>query len=53
MLRSALAAWAGGPDAATEALEAAGVAPTLRGEQLDVAQFAAIAVAGRTAVARR
>jgi 16S rRNA (adenine1518-N6/adenine1519-N6)-dimethyltransferase len=53
MLRSALAGWAGGPDAAEAVLTAAGVAPTLRGEQLDVAQFAAIAVAGRTAVARR
>jgi 16S rRNA (adenine1518-N6/adenine1519-N6)-dimethyltransferase len=53
MLRSALAAWAGGVDAAVEVLEAAGVAPTLRGEQLDVAQFAAIAVAGRSLTARR
>jgi 16S rRNA (adenine1518-N6/adenine1519-N6)-dimethyltransferase len=43
MLRSALAAWAGSTVAAQEALEAAGIDPTLRGEQLDVRQFAAIA----------
>ena len=45
MLRSALAAWAGGGQAATEVLARAGVAPTARGEELDVAQFAAIAAA--------
>jgi len=43
MLRSALAAVAGSPTAATEALESAGVDPTLRGEQLDVDDFARIA----------
>jgi 16S rRNA (adenine1518-N6/adenine1519-N6)-dimethyltransferase len=48
MLRSALASWAGGAGTAVEILTAAGVAPTARGEQLDVAAFAAIASA-RTA----
>jgi 16S rRNA (adenine1518-N6/adenine1519-N6)-dimethyltransferase len=43
MLRSALAGWAGSPAAAQAALTAAGVDPTARGEQLTVAQFAAIA----------
>jgi 16S rRNA (adenine1518-N6/adenine1519-N6)-dimethyltransferase len=45
MLRSALAAWAGGAAAAREILERAGVAPTARGEELDVAAFVAIASA--------
>jgi 16S rRNA (adenine1518-N6/adenine1519-N6)-dimethyltransferase len=45
MLRSALAGWAGGADAAATILRAAGVAPTDRGEQLDVAAFAKIAAA--------
>ena len=45
-LRAALASWAGGADAAVAALEAAGVDPSARGEQLDVAAFTAIA-AGR------
>jgi len=45
MLRSALAVWAGGAAAATEILERAGVASTARGEELDVAAFAAIASA--------
>jgi len=53
MLRSALAGWAGGAGAAAEILAAAGVPPTARGEQLDVAQFAAVAVAGRSVTARR
>jgi 16S rRNA (adenine1518-N6/adenine1519-N6)-dimethyltransferase len=53
MLRSALAGWAGGADAAERVLRAADVAPTARGEQLDVAQFAAIAAAGRGVTARR
>ena len=48
MLRSALAAWAGGPEAAVEVLRWAGVAPTARGEELDVAAFASIAAAGAT-----
>ncbi len=42
-LRSALARWAGGADAAEATLRAAGVDPTLRGERLDVSAFAAIA----------
>ena len=46
-LRSALAAWAGSPAAAEDALRAAGVDPSLRGEALGVADFARIAVAGR------
>ncbi len=45
-LRSALAAWAGSPAAAEDALRAAGVDPALRGEALGVAEFARIAVAG-------
>jgi 16S rRNA (adenine1518-N6/adenine1519-N6)-dimethyltransferase len=45
MLRSALAGWAGGPAAAAAVLTRAGVPVTARGEQLDVAQFAAIAAA--------
>ncbi len=45
MLRSALAGWAGGPDAAAEVVRRAGVPSTARGEELDVAQFAAIAAA--------
>ncbi len=45
-LRAALASWAGGAHAAAAALVAAGVDPSARGEQLDVATFAAIA-AGR------
>jgi 16S rRNA (adenine1518-N6/adenine1519-N6)-dimethyltransferase len=47
MLRSALAGWAGGVDSATEVLERAAVAPTARGEQLSVTQFAAIAAAAK------
>ncbi len=46
MLRSALAGWAGGAEAATEVLVRAGVAPTARAEQLGIDQFAAIS-AGR------
>jgi 16S rRNA (adenine1518-N6/adenine1519-N6)-dimethyltransferase len=52
MLRSALAAWAGGADAAKEILARAGVAPTARGEELDVGQFAAIASARGSRVPR-
>lgn len=47
MLRSALSGWAGGSQRAVAILEAAEVDPTSRGEALDVAQFAAIAAAGR------
>jgi 16S rRNA (adenine1518-N6/adenine1519-N6)-dimethyltransferase len=43
MLRSALAGWAGSPAAAEDALRAAGVDPSARGETLDVTAFAAIA----------
>ena len=43
MLRSALAGLAGGAAAAERALTAAGVPPTVRGEELTIAQFAAIA----------
>ncbi|MEO8106421.1 MAG: 16S rRNA (adenine(1518)-N(6)/adenine(1519)-N(6))-dimethyltransferase RsmA [Actinomycetes bacterium] len=48
-LRSALARWAGSADAAEAALRSAGVDPTLRGERLDVTQFAAIAEHRRAA----
>jgi 16S rRNA (adenine1518-N6/adenine1519-N6)-dimethyltransferase len=48
-LRSALAAWAGSPAAAEEALRAAGVDPALRGEALGISQFARIAAAGHGA----
>ncbi|MEZ5115311.1 MAG: 16S rRNA (adenine(1518)-N(6)/adenine(1519)-N(6))-dimethyltransferase RsmA [Candidatus Nanopelagicales bacterium] len=44
-LRAALAGWAGSAAAAEAALLAAGVDPTVRGEQLDVAAFARIAAA--------
>jgi 16S rRNA (adenine1518-N6/adenine1519-N6)-dimethyltransferase len=46
MLRSALSTWAGSPAAATVILDRAGVAPTARGEELDIGAFTAIAVAG-------
>jgi 16S rRNA (adenine1518-N6/adenine1519-N6)-dimethyltransferase len=42
-LRGALASWAGGPQRAEQVLLAAGVAPSARGEQLAVADFARIA----------
>lgn len=42
-LRKAVAALAGSPDAAESAIRAAGIDPTLRGERLDVAAFAALA----------
>jgi 16S rRNA (adenine1518-N6/adenine1519-N6)-dimethyltransferase len=44
-LRAALAGWAGSPAAAEAALRAAGIDPSERGEQLDVAAFARIAAA--------
>jgi 16S rRNA (adenine1518-N6/adenine1519-N6)-dimethyltransferase len=47
MLRSALAGWAGSAARAVAVLERAGVEPTVRGEQLDVARFTEIARAGR------
>lgn len=46
-LRAALAGWAGSADRAGELLRAAGVDPSTRGEQLDVADFARIAAAAR------
>ena len=42
-LRAALAGWAGGAASAEQALVAAGIDPSLRGEQLGVAEFTAIA----------
>ncbi|TXK43459.1 16S rRNA (adenine(1518)-N(6)/adenine(1519)-N(6))-dimethyltransferase RsmA [Nonomuraea sp. C10] len=42
-LRAALAGWAGSPAAAEQALRAAGVDPSVRGEQLDIHAFARIA----------
>jgi 16S rRNA (adenine1518-N6/adenine1519-N6)-dimethyltransferase len=42
-LRAALAGWAGSASAAEEALRSAGVPPSARGEQLDVADFARVA----------
>ncbi|WP_341358994.1 16S rRNA (adenine(1518)-N(6)/adenine(1519)-N(6))-dimethyltransferase RsmA [Georgenia sp. M64] len=42
-LRAALAGWAGSPAAAEEALRAAGVEPSERGEKLAIADFARIA----------
>jgi 16S rRNA (adenine1518-N6/adenine1519-N6)-dimethyltransferase len=42
-LRAALAGWAGSPGAAEDALRAAGIDPTTRGEALDVADFARLA----------
>lgn len=44
-LRSALAKWAGSADAATQIVQHAGIDPTLRGERLAIAEFAAIAAA--------
>ena len=44
-LRAALAGWAGSPGAAEEALRAAGIDPTARGEALHVADFARLAEA--------
>ncbi len=51
MLRSALASWAGSTAEAERIVVAAGVAPTARGETLDVKQFAAIAAARRSGFA--
>lgn len=44
-LRAALAGWAGSPSAAEDVLQAAGVDPGARGEQLAVEDFARIAAA--------
>jgi 16S rRNA (adenine1518-N6/adenine1519-N6)-dimethyltransferase len=48
MLRSALAGWAGSVTAARAALAAAGVEETMRGEQLTIEQFVAVADARPT-----
>jgi 16S rRNA (adenine1518-N6/adenine1519-N6)-dimethyltransferase len=48
-LRAALAGWAGSPVLAEQALRAAGVDPTARGEVLDITAFARIAEAGAEA----
>lgn len=42
-LRAALAGWAGSPGAAERALRTAGIAPTARGEALDITDFARLA----------
>lgn len=44
-LRAALATWAGSPAQAEEILRRAGIAPSERGEQLDITDFARIAAA--------
>ena len=49
-LRAALAPWAGSAAAAEQVLRKAAVDPALRGESLDVADFARIAIAGRQPV---
>jgi 16S rRNA (adenine1518-N6/adenine1519-N6)-dimethyltransferase len=46
-LRSALADWAGSPAAAEQVVRNAGVDPSLRGEALDITEFARIAAAGQ------
>ena len=51
-LRAALAGWAGSAANAETALRAAGVDPRTRGEQLDIATFAAIAAARLAVVSR-
>jgi 16S rRNA (adenine1518-N6/adenine1519-N6)-dimethyltransferase len=48
-LRAALASWAGSAAEAERLIRAAGIDPALRGESLGVAEFARIALAGRTA----
>ncbi|WP_229789587.1 16S rRNA (adenine(1518)-N(6)/adenine(1519)-N(6))-dimethyltransferase RsmA [Pilimelia terevasa] len=48
-LRAALAGWAGSPAAAEAVLRAAGIAPGARGEQLAVADFAAVSRAAARA----
>ncbi len=53
MLRSALATLAGGPDAAARILASARIAPTARGEELSIDQFAMIAAARRSLGHRR
>jgi 16S rRNA (adenine1518-N6/adenine1519-N6)-dimethyltransferase len=48
-LRAALASWAGSAAEAERVIRAAGIDPALRGESLGVAEFARVALAGRTA----
>ena len=50
-LRAALASWAGSPAEAEQALRAAGVDPSARGEVLDIAAFARIAEARKALLA--
>lgn len=50
-LRAALAGWAGSAAAAEQILIRAGIDPTLRGERLDVAEFAVIAAAAEESAA--
>ncbi len=52
MLRSALASWAGSAAAAETILRAAGVDSAARGETLELADYARIAIAGRVPPAR-
>jgi 16S rRNA (adenine1518-N6/adenine1519-N6)-dimethyltransferase len=52
-LRGALAGWSGGTAAAEQILTSAGIDPGIRGEQLTVGQFAAIAAAGTGRVPNR
>jgi 16S rRNA (adenine1518-N6/adenine1519-N6)-dimethyltransferase len=52
-LRAALAGWAGGAPAAEATLRAAGIDPGARGEQLDIAAFAAIAAAKQPESAKK
>jgi 16S rRNA (adenine1518-N6/adenine1519-N6)-dimethyltransferase len=47
-LRAALSGWAGGPDAAEQALRAAGIDPRERAERLAVTDFARLAAVGPT-----
>ncbi len=47
-LRAALAGWAGSPVEAERLLTAAGIDPATRGERLGIADFAAVAAAGRS-----
>ena len=48
-LRAALASWAGSAAEAERVIRTAGIDPALRGESLGVAEFARVALAGRTA----
>jgi 16S rRNA (adenine1518-N6/adenine1519-N6)-dimethyltransferase len=52
-LRAALAGWAGSAPAAETALRAAGIDPSIRGEQLTIADFAQIAANGPAVRSKR